>query len=72
MKFPFGQLRWNNSYGKMLKLVELRDTCYALGKKKQNLQLLYILACNSADKPSFYGPKYPEVADFGVFCLLHS
>ena len=29
-------------------------------KKQQNLQLLDVLACNSANKQS-YRPKYPEV-----------
>ncbi len=30
-----------------------KDTSYVWGKKQQNLQLLYILASNSANKPSF-------------------
>ena len=31
----------------------LKDTFYVLGKKQQNLQLLDVLACNSANKQSF-------------------
>ncbi len=54
---------------------KFKDTCYVWGKEQQNL--LDILACNSANKPSFqnptrrdycskkclsdYQPKYPEV-----------
>ncbi len=32
----------------------LKDTSYVWGKKQQNLQLLYILASYSANKPSFH------------------
>ncbi len=31
----------------------LKDTCYGLGKNSPNQQLLDILACNSANRPSF-------------------
>ncbi len=30
--------------------LHFKDTCYVLGKKQQNLQLLDILACNLANK----------------------
>ncbi len=33
-----------------------KGTCYGLGKKQQNLQLLDVLACNSANTPSFQNP----------------
>ncbi len=33
-----------------------KDTCYVWGKSQQNLQLLDVLACNSANKPSFSNP----------------
>ena len=33
---------------------DLKDTSYAIGKKQQNLQLLNILACNSANKLLLY------------------
>ena len=34
-------------------LHDIKDTFYVWGKKQQNLQLLDILACNLANKPSF-------------------
>ncbi len=33
-----------------------KDTSYVWGKKQQKLQLLDILACNSANKQSFQNP----------------
>ncbi len=33
-------------------ILHLKDTSYVWDKKQQNLQLLGILACNSADEPS--------------------
>ncbi len=32
--------------------VSIKDICYGLGKNSQNQQLLDILACNSAKRPS--------------------
>ena len=34
-------------------LQKIKDTCYGLGKNSQNQQPLDILACNSANRPSF-------------------
>ncbi len=31
----------------------IKDTCYACSKKQQNMQPLDIMACNTANKPSF-------------------
>ncbi len=50
-----------------------KDTCYAWCKKQQNLQLLDILACNSANKPSFQNPTkhfcHPRHAFYAITCL---
>ncbi len=38
-----------------MEMVQFKDTCYLLGKNSQNQQLLDILACNSANRPSLSG-----------------
>ena len=43
----------NTDYGKCSHYSNLKDTCYGLDKNSQNQQLLDILACNSANRPSF-------------------
>ncbi len=40
---------WIQFFGHAYQTVYLKDTCYVWGKKQQNLQLLDVLACNSAN-----------------------
>ncbi len=45
----------------------IKDTCYGLGKNSQNQQLLDILACNSANRPSFKGrTKAMSACNLGI------
>ncbi len=42
----------------------IKDTCYGLGKNSQNQQPLDILACNSANRPSFNKWTHIFLSDF--------
>ena len=44
----------------------IKDTCYGLGKNSQNQQLLDILACNSASRPSFTGQNVQKLQIFAI------
>ena len=47
------QLDWSSTYNNDVGWGMFKDTSYVCGRKQQNLQLLDILACNSANEPSF-------------------
>ncbi len=53
--------------------ISLKDTSYVCGKKQQNLRLLDILACNSANKPCKISELSTTVSRSAVFtsCLAH-
>ena len=56
-------------------LVNIKDTCYVWGKKQQNLQLLDVLACNSANKDGIItelSTKISRSAEFAscIACIL--